>query len=121
VTGAAFQQFFEVNFALDRVREFRNLANAGAQQFLSRFFADFFTFFCFREMSASKSDELLVSVGYVKYRQKGPGKSPLGTLSVFKDRVEWKEDGKAEPLLNIPYSNIKSKFTSFYKFNLFCV
>lgn len=62
-------------------------------------------------MSASKSEDVLVNVENVKYRQKGPGKSPLGTLSVLKDRVEWKENGREEPLLSIPYSNIKSNFT----------
>ncbi|KAI6191297.1 Seryl-tRNA synthetase [Aphelenchoides bicaudatus] len=56
---------------------------------------------------SAKSDELLISRDYIKYRQAGPGKSPLGTISVYKDRVEWKENGKDEPLLSIPYNDIK--------------
>lgn len=60
----------------------------------------------------SAPEDFLVSVDYVKYRQTGPGRSPLGTISVFKDRVEWKEDGKEESLLKIPYGEIKSRFGS---------
>jgi hypothetical protein len=59
------------------------------------------------------SSELVVSVEHVKYRQSNQGKSPLGTLSVFKDRVEWLEKGKEVPQLKILYGNIKSKLAHF--------
>jgi hypothetical protein len=52
--------------------------------------------------------DLLVCVEHVKFRQNVAGKSPLGTLSIYKDRVEWKERGKDEAILHIPYGDIKS-------------
>ncbi|KAI6243851.1 hypothetical protein M3Y99_00050200 [Aphelenchoides fujianensis] len=51
--------------------------------------------------------DLVASVEQVKYRQSGPGKSPMGVLSAFQDRVEWMQNGAKEPLLVVPYSNIK--------------
>ncbi|KAI6205797.1 hypothetical protein M3Y94_00833200 [Aphelenchoides besseyi] len=44
----------------------------------------------------------------VKFRQSGPGKSPMGVLSAFQDRVEWKQNGAADPLLTVPYSNLRT-------------
>ena len=55
--------------------------------------------------------DLLVSVEYVKFRQSGPGKSPIGVISAFQDRIEWKELKATDPSLVVPYSNVKSEYS----------
>uniref|UniRef100_A0A915DNB8 BSD domain-containing protein n=1 Tax=Ditylenchus dipsaci TaxID=166011 RepID=A0A915DNB8_9BILA len=50
--------------------------------------------------------ELLLQMENVKYRQTGPGKSPIGCLWIFADRVEWTYEGIQDKLV-IPFAQIK--------------
>ncbi|EFO90432.1 hypothetical protein CRE_01317 [Caenorhabditis remanei] len=40
--------------------------------------------------------EALMSVDHVKYRKAGAGKSPVGRLAVFSDRIEWRDNASPE-------------------------
>ena len=50
---------------------------------------------------------MLLRVEQVKYRKAGKGKSPLGTLLVWEDRVEWTNDADPADQLMVPLSKIK--------------
>ena len=50
--------------------------------------------------------DLLLKVEYVKFRSSGASRSPVGTFSVFEDRVEWVEKDGTESLV-ISFSDIK--------------
>ncbi|KAH7696646.1 BSD domain-containing protein, partial [Aphelenchoides avenae] len=52
--------------------------------------------------------DLILSNEHVKYRQAGSGRSPVGTFSVFQDRIEWKDNSSAEVQM-FPFANIKSQ------------
>lgn len=51
---------------------------------------------------------LLLKIDNVKYRITGPGKSPVGTLCIFENRVEWSAPNFKDKLL-VPFGCIKSK------------
>lgn len=51
--------------------------------------------------------KLFLKIFQVKYRKAGPGRSPLGTLCVFDDRVEWTSDGDASDQLLVPFAKVK--------------
>ncbi|KAI6173907.1 Seryl-tRNA synthetase [Aphelenchoides besseyi] len=64
-------------------------------------------------MTSSKiGTNLIFCAENVKFRQSGPGKSPMGVLSAFQDRVEWKQNGATDPLLIVPYSNLRMQKVS---------
>lgn len=48
----------------------------------------------------------------VKYRMSGPGKSPIGTLIIYDERVDW-NCGEVTENLSIHYSKIKGIFKYF--------
>lgn len=55
---------------------------------------------------------LLLKVEYVKYRISGPGKSPIGVLCIFENRVEWSAPNFKEKLM-VPFGRIKSSFFTY--------
>lgn len=56
-------------------------------------------------------NDLLVRVDFVKFRSSGASRSPIGTFSVFEDRVEWVEKEGTEKLV-ISFSDIKGQRVS---------
>lgn len=62
---------------------------------------------------SSAPASLLLRVEQVKYRKAGPGKSPLGTLCIFDDRIQWTSeavDDAADDQLVVPFSKVKGSF-----------
>ncbi|CAD5219558.1 unnamed protein product [Bursaphelenchus okinawaensis] len=56
---------------------------------------------------AEVGTDLLKKVHNVKYRVAGKGKSPIGVLVVYQNRVEWIQNDETTPTLTILYSNVK--------------
>lgn len=50
---------------------------------------------------------LLLRVEQIKFRKAGPGKSPLGTFSIYEDHVEWINTADKSDQLLIHLSKIK--------------
>ena len=54
-----------------------------------------------------KEPSLLLRIEQIKYRKSGPGKSPLGTICIFEDRIEWTNDSDKSDQLLVHFSKIK--------------
>lgn len=59
--------------------------------------------------NAAGSSKILLRMGNVKYRMSGPGKSPVGTLTIYDERVEWSCKEIPDNLV-IHFSKIKGIF-----------
>ncbi|KAI3408135.1 hypothetical protein GPALN_011986 [Globodera pallida] len=52
---------------------------------------------------------LLLKVECVKYRKAGPGKSPLGSLCIHDDRIQWSSELEKDDQLSVPFSKVKGQ------------
>lgn len=55
--------------------------------------------------------ELLLRVEHVKFRSPGVSRSPVGTFTVYDDRVEWTDNASSDKLV-IPFSDIRGQRVS---------
>ncbi|KAL3120965.1 hypothetical protein niasHT_002593 [Heterodera trifolii] len=59
--------------------------------------------------NAQQSADTLLKVDHVKYRKAGPGKSPLGTLCIHDDRIQWGSEAEKDDELVVPFSKVKGQ------------
>uniref|UniRef100_A0A183C017 BSD domain-containing protein n=1 Tax=Globodera pallida TaxID=36090 RepID=A0A183C017_GLOPA len=58
---------------------------------------------------AAQQPGLLLKVECVKYRKAGPGKSPLGSLCIHDDRIQWSSELEKDDQLSVPFSKVKGQ------------